>query len=179
MRTRLATETPLLPDKETIVRLLVTSYFVALGLGLIDGTDMSVLVATFLSLWLAQAISSAFLVTLSAMILFGFFRRAAALILAISFFWASYVTLLSAPTQELTAFWRDLALIGALVLTYSHSRTDSGLRVFLTQRIPLAAYLSQVLQSAWDHGGRQETPSAATADQVDLYREDLEQVRVP
>ena len=104
----------------SIVRLLIVSYFMALAIGLIPGTDFTVLAAPFMPWGVARVLTGAIVFGLSCLVLIGLQRRAAALLLAITLFWASYVTLLSAETlQYLGGFWRDLALIGALILTYS------------------------------------------------------------
>ena len=98
-----------------ITRILILSYFVALAMGLIDGAEMSRLAAPFLAEPDATYVMSGVVVGLSALILFGLFRRPAALILSITLFWASYMTMFA--TGDLTGFWRDLALIGGLLMS--------------------------------------------------------------
>ncbi|MXQ07196.1 hypothetical protein GQ651_04995 [Alphaproteobacteria bacterium GH1-50] len=143
------------------VRLLIVSWFVALALHLIPGTDMSALLDPFLPSAAAEMLTSAVILTLSAMIVIGLQRRAAALLLALLTFWASYIGMISAPVHALGAFWRDLALIGALVMTYA-------------DRAPAT------------HPGSDQsptTPRAKTPPQgtrridPDLFRQDLARVR--
>ncbi len=102
------------------VRLLIASYFMALAGGLIPGSDISALLRPFMPDLYASLIIGVVVMALALGVVLGFHRRAAALLLAIILFWSSYVTLLSVgDEQAVGAFWRDLALIGALLLTYA------------------------------------------------------------
>ncbi len=104
------------------VRLLIVSYFMALAIGVIPGTDVTVLAEPFMPWVAARILSGVVVFGLASLILVGIHRRAAALLLAIVIFWASYVTMLSSEgAQVLGGFWRDLALIGALILTYAET----------------------------------------------------------
>jgi len=100
---------------QVITRLLIVSYFVAIALGQITAMDVSLLAETFLPAAQANFVMSGLILALSMMVLFGFFRRPAALVLSLIVFWSSYLTLFSGGGIE--AFWRDLALIGGLLLT--------------------------------------------------------------
>ena len=104
----------------SVVRLLIVSYFMALAIGLIPGTDVTVLAEPFMPWLSARILTGTIVFTLACLILVGIQRRAAALLLAIVLFWASYIVMLSAEGAHIVAgFWRDLALIGALILTYA------------------------------------------------------------
>ncbi|QMU57585.1 MAG: hypothetical protein GKR98_04830 [Boseongicola sp.] len=108
----------------SLVRLLIVSYFMALSVGFIAGTDVSVLAAPIFPAPFDHILTSAIVFSLALMILIGRQRRLAALVLAVMLFWASYVIMLSnSLAHDLDAFWRDLALIGALILTYSGNET--------------------------------------------------------
>ena len=98
-----------------ITRILILSYFLALAGGLINGAQFSRIAAPFLPASLATYVTSAVVVVLSAMVLIGYFRRPAALVLALFLFWASYITMLA--TGDLTGFWRDLALMAGLLMS--------------------------------------------------------------
>lgn len=100
---------------QVVTRLLIVSYFVAVALGQITAMDVSRLAETFLPQAQANLVMCGLILALSAMVLFGFFRRPAALVLALIVFWSSYLTLFSGGDIE--SFWRDLALIGGLLLT--------------------------------------------------------------
>jgi len=105
---------------QSVVRLLIVSYFMALAIGLIPGTDITVLADPFMPWLSARILTGTIVFTLACLILVGIQRRAAALLLAIVLFWASYIVMLSAEGANiLGGFWRDLALIGALILTYA------------------------------------------------------------
>ena len=96
-------------------RILVVSYFIALAFGLIQGAEISRLASPFLSDVYASIGMGALVVLLSAMILTGLFRRPAALVLSLIVFWASYMTLFA--QGDINGFWRDLALIGGLLIS--------------------------------------------------------------
>ncbi len=109
-------------ETTTITRLLVVSFFIALSLGLIDGVDIKRLAIPFVPDPFATYLMRALMLALCAMVLFGFFRRPAALILALMVFWPSYMTLFSGG--DVSAFWRDLALIGGLIMSaYEQKKT--------------------------------------------------------
>lgn len=110
---------------QNVVRILISSYFIAFAIGVFPGTDVSVLLDQFLPAWISTFLTHLGVFTLAVMILTGVQRRAAALLLAIMVFWASYMILMSGPTVDVLGnFWRDLALIGALIMTYADA--DSG-----------------------------------------------------
>ena len=98
-----------------VTRILILSYFVALGLGLIEGAELTRLTAPFLEEPQASYAIGIVVVLLAFMVLTGMFRRPAALILSLILFWASYMSMFA--TDDLTGFWRDLALIGGLLMT--------------------------------------------------------------
>ena len=114
----------------SVTRLLVVSYFFAMGSGFIDGVDVSVLAAPFVSQSMAEYITAGIVIVLSSMVLLGFFRRAAALLLALVVFWASYLTMVvqSGP-EQIATFWRDIALIGALLLTYGEAKAPIRINI--------------------------------------------------
>ena len=165
----------------TVVRILIVSYFIALALYIIPGTDMSVLLQPFLpTLWAAVLTSSAVIV-LSIMIIAGFHRRAAALLLALGTFWASYMTMLNAPVNELGAFWRDLALIGALIMTYADGANDKGSSDAAGSIVESRArsLAQSTMATARSVISRPEgrTRSQERAAVTELYREDLARAR--
>ena len=114
----------------SVTRLLVVSYFFAMGIGTIDGVDVRVLAEPFVSQNTAEYITGGTVIVLSSMVLLGFFRRAAALLLALVVFWASYLTMVvqSGP-EQIATFWRDIALIGALLLTYGETKAPIRINI--------------------------------------------------
>ena len=162
----------------TVVRLLISSYFMALGLGIIPGTDVGRLARPFLPDVAAGIASGAVVSGLALCILVGFHRRAAALLLAIVIFWASYLSMLFVEDSTgIAGFWRDLALIGALILTYAdtaHAGQNDALTVI--SHIPKAAKVrreGKAHAAALEGGEVPRTPSQGRL----LYREDLDIVR--
>ena len=159
----------------SVVRLLIVSYFMALSLGVISGTDISVLAGPFLPALPARILTGGAVFALAAMILIGTHRRAAALLLAIAMFWASYLTILSAPVDELGAFWRDLALIGALILTYADADAEQIARDPAPEfqrrhrRISTKASFMRSDRTSESHSMKQD---------AELYRKDLDLARV-
>ena len=159
------------------IRLLIVSYFVALALGLIKGTDLAVLATPFFPETFAKVLSGLGVTGLSAMILFGFHRRLAALLLAIILFWCSYLASVSpAGIEDIASFWRDLALIGALLLTYADAEGDTRAHAYgtlpeggdiATKSDAVAEYESE---GPTAQGKRSSPPSA-------LFREDFDIVR--
>jgi len=107
-----------------IARVLIASYFLAKAIGLIfDPTGM----AQFLSVsnvpdYLRWP-NAGFEAMAAIAIMIGFQTRMAAALLALYVFWTSFI-LNYVPGDDylLGAFWRDLAMIGGLLLLFSHGR---------------------------------------------------------
>lgn len=99
----------------SIMRLLVLSYFIALSLDLIGGTRMMDFMVPVLPPELADWLMRGLVLMLSLLILIGIGRRHAALVLSLIVFFSSYTSLYAGG--DISHFWRDLALIGALLLT--------------------------------------------------------------
>ncbi len=144
-----------LPDRNTnaskqtgqnLVRIVIASYFLAVAVGLIPGTDASPLTATFLPEPYAGAAGQTVIFVTAYLVLVGVWLRVAALLLATVLFWSSYIH--NTAAGDLEAFWRDLALIGALILTY-------------TQTLPRAATRRAALR--WTPRARRLTPVQAVA----------------
>ncbi len=114
-----------------VTRLIIVSYFVAVALNIIPGVEVARLADPFMPELYAHYTMRTFVLTLCGMVLFGVWRRAAALVLALVVFWTSYITLYSGG--DLGAFWRDLALIGALLLAAN-----------------IAAYVDRAKNEDWD-----------------------------
>lgn len=122
----------------SVMRMLIASYFMALSLGLFQGAEIARLAAPFLPENLATIVMGALVFVLAAMVMTGFHRRSAALVLALVIFWASYLTMFAATAAEdIGAFWRDLALIGGLMLTYNDPEdTALGSPLRFLRRLP-------------------------------------------
>lgn len=169
-----------------VTRLLVVSYFIGLALGLIQGVEVELLLRPFASEGAANILSAALLIGLSCMILTGFYRRPAALVLALVVFWASYLTMVRhAGPDQVGAFWRDLALIGALLMTYGQNAAGSG------GSLPSPANsttqpgdpdsIGDVFPNSPYTGANEEValgrPNPRKRVRTEIYRQDLEVIR--
>lgn len=114
---------------QSVLRLIIGSYFLAVALHLIPGTDLGILLSGVLPSPFDSAIATGMVFTLAFMVMLGRATRLAALLLALMTFYASYLTMLALGVgDELGSFWRDLALIAALLLTYSDDVGGFGWR---------------------------------------------------
>lgn len=98
-----------------IMRLLVLSYFIAGSLGWLGSTALMQFMIPVLPAEAAIRLMQGLILGLSLLILLGVGRKHAALTLALIVFFSSYTALYAGG--DIGAFWRDLALIGALLMT--------------------------------------------------------------
>ncbi len=148
-----------------LTRLLVISYFIAVSLGLIQGTRILDFMRPVLPEGLATPLMRGVVLTLSVLILTGLARRTAALVLSLVVFFSSYAALYSGG--DISAFWRDLALVGALLMTANFKNPEDR----------DLDWSSEV--------GRDRAPQAKDSDQVDPvgplddkpFRDDFDIVR--
>lgn len=124
------------PNGYTLIRILIASYFVAFALQIIPGTEVAVLLRPFLSDVSALMIANAAVLASAVAIVVGWQRRAAALLLALMLFWASYLCMIEQPEKGLGGFWRDLALIGALMLTYADTEARGNDALTFIRHLP-------------------------------------------
>jgi len=106
-----------------LIRIVIGSYFMAISLGMIHGVDRAALFAPALPAPMAQWAGSALLFGLSLAFMSGLCLRLSALTLGL-FVLASSVAehFLFAQVGTMSFFWRDLALVGAVLLSYSALR---------------------------------------------------------
>ena len=111
---------------QNLVRIVIASYFLAISVGLIPGTTALPLTEPFLPEAHAAAAGKAVVFAAAYLVLLGLWLRFSALLLATLLFWSSYIQNVGAGNLE--GFWRDLALIGALILTYTQTlpRAERG-----------------------------------------------------
>jgi uncharacterized membrane protein YphA (DoxX/SURF4 family) len=122
-----------------LIRILIASYFLALGAGVIPGSDISALFAAVLPAPYAGLLAGGIVFALAYMVLIGFWLRPAALLLALVVFWSSYISVSHLGfADQLGGFWRDMALIAALILTYAETdpRARSRRSAFRSVRTP-------------------------------------------
>jgi len=125
---------------QNLLRILIASYFIAVSIGLIAGTDGTPLVGAYLPPEPAALIGRSSFFILGYLVLTGIWLRPAAMLLGIIMFWSSYILNFGPQaTAPLGDFWRDLALLGALMLTYTRlSPWDLRLGA-LMRRVPEVA----------------------------------------
>ncbi len=109
------------------LRVLIGSYFLAVALNIIPGTNLAILFSTVLPAPWDSALAAGSVFILAFMVMIGSHTRLAALVLAMMTFFASYLTMIQIGVEhELGSFWRDIALIAALILTYSEQDRKRG-----------------------------------------------------
>ena len=105
---------------QNLLRVLIASYFLAVAVGFVPGTDPTILFKYLLPAPHSAVLGTAVAVSLSFLILTGFALRTSVLLMSLGIFWSSYLTALELGlSEQLGYFWRDLALIAALMLTIS------------------------------------------------------------
>lgn len=125
---------------QNLVRIVIASYFLAVSTGLIPGTVAWPLTAPFLPEPYAGLAGKAAIFLTAYLVLVGVWLRVSALLLATLLFWSSYIA--NAGTGNLEAFWRDLALIGALILTYTQTLPRAAARRSVLRWTPRARRLA-------------------------------------
>lgn len=133
----------------TALRVMIASYFLAVALTIIPGTDLSLLFAPVLPAPYSGATAAGLVFIFSFMIMIGMATRVAALIIALMTFYASYLTMIALGVEnELGSFWRDIALIAALLLTYSEPELRSRRRRRLIHRNIVPRRVNAILARA-------------------------------
>lgn len=102
-----------------LLRTVLASYFIALALGLIASTDVTLLPKLILGENQANFVANTSVFILAYLVLMGIWLRPAALILGAYFLASSaYVTLPNPSPESMSSFWRDVALLAGLMMTY-------------------------------------------------------------
>ena len=115
-----------------MLRTVVASYFIALSLGLIQSTDVTALPALVMAHNQANFLANTAIFILAYLVLMGVWLRPAALLLAGYFLVSSgYAVTASQSAEAMSNFWRDLALIAGLMMTY----LQTGLRERKTRAV--------------------------------------------
>lgn len=111
---------------QNMLRVLIASYFLAGAIGLIPGTDLTSLTDRLLPTVLSAPVAGLTVFILAYLVMVGIWLRGAALLLGILTFWASYLHMIGLGLEsELGVFWRDLALIASLMLTYAEPDAEA------------------------------------------------------
>ena len=108
------------PNAQNLLRIIIASYFIAGSVGVISGSSLLPLAEQVLPERAAGIVASVATFVLAYLVMIGIWLRPAALLLGMLTFWASYIHLMQVGMENgLGTFWRDLALIAALMLTYA------------------------------------------------------------
>jgi len=110
---------------QNMIRIVIGSYFMALSLDFVVGVDQAALFSTFLSAEAADLVGSTILLVVSLAFMVGTQLRLSSLMLAMFVLSSSMIqNFMYFEIQNLSQFWRDLALICAVMLNYSNLKTD-------------------------------------------------------
>lgn len=102
-----------------LLRLILSSYFIGVSLGLVQGTDVTVLAAMVFDGNTAIFAGNTLVFILAYFVLMGMWLRPAALLLAAYVIGSSgHAAFILGGGGDLNAFWRDLALTAGLMMTY-------------------------------------------------------------
>jgi len=149
---------------QAILRLLIASYFIAVALQLIPGTNLGILFSGVLPAPYDAATSAGLVFILAFMVMGGIATRGAALLIALMTFYASYLTMISLGIEDqLGSFWRDLALIAALLLTYSEPQAGTRTRRRLLHRTVAPRRIAALVRDALTPRTPRPVPAASFA----------------
>jgi len=125
------------PVGHNLIRVVIASYFIAVSIGLITGTNGIALAALVLPAQTAELVGSSALFILGTLVLTGIWLRPAAILLSVIILAASLLQYFGpASALVLSELWRDLTLVCALMLTYSASRQRGAAPATLAQWTP-------------------------------------------
>jgi len=127
---------------QNLIRVLIASYFDAVSVGMINGTNATPLVAVFLPDAWAHFAGSSIIFVLAYMVMTGIWLRPAAMLLGLIMFWSSYILNFSPEGPIMVGdFWRDLTLVGALMLTYVKSGPRASQRRAMFRKTPQVRHI--------------------------------------
>lgn len=106
-----------------LIRIVIGSYFMAISLDLISGLDPSALFSAYLPEHIARPAGTTLLFALSVAFMSGLFLRMMSLMLAIFVLSSSvFQNYIGPETTTVSSFWRDLALVCGILLSYCSLR---------------------------------------------------------
>lgn len=120
----------------TVARIIIASYFLAKAIGLIfDPNSFDIVFATTPIPEYFRWPDMMFQFVAATFILIGFQTRLAAALLAMHVFWTSFIfNYVPGDPVAISAFWKDLAMIGGLILLFSHGRGALALDGWFAKR---------------------------------------------
>ena len=118
-----------------LIRIVIGSYFMAISLNLIEGFDPSALFTPLADDRTARLAGMGVLFTLSVVFMSGVALRIAALALALFILCSSFAQNVLGPEPlPMSSFWRDLALVCAVLMSYSTLRRQELRKAALIMR---------------------------------------------
>lgn len=106
-----------------LIRIVIGSYFMAIALDLIKGIDPSILFLSLTAPTTADLLGTMLLFVITAAFMIGVFLRLTSLTLALFVLTTSLIQNLVMPGlpegENIGAFWRDLTLVCAILLSYT------------------------------------------------------------
>jgi uncharacterized membrane protein YphA (DoxX/SURF4 family) len=103
-----------------LIRIVIGSYFMAVSLDLVIGVDQTILFAPFMSAALADLVGSTLIFVSSVLFMTGVALRLTSLFLAMFVLCSSVIqNFIVFEMGNLSDFWRDVALVCAVILNYS------------------------------------------------------------
>ncbi len=100
----------------SVVRILIASYFLATATGLIFEPASRTFLDAVLPVSQAQFVTTTYLFLTSFAIMVGIAVRPCALLLSIYIFWSGFLHYDLGDPVALSAFWRDMALLGSVLM---------------------------------------------------------------
>ncbi|RYH12082.1 hypothetical protein [Tropicimonas sp. IMCC6043] len=179
MKNASGTRVVLSATAQNLLRITIASYFLAGAIGLIPGSSLLPLTARVLPPELAGPVATFSVFGLSYLVMIGVWLRGAALTLGLLTFWASYLRMLELGLDEdLGTFWRDLALIAALMLTYAETDSESVRRRSIVRRPrPRRIHPRRLGDENGARGDAKETEKLSIEEMERLFHEDFENAR--
>lgn len=140
-----------------MIRIIIGSYFMALSLGLIQGVDQRAIFAPLFGQEMGDLLGTTILFAITMAFMTGLYLGATSIMLTI-FVMASSIVENFAPfaPQNISAIWRDLALVcGGLLSYFSLKTTDMHPTSLIARR-----YVSRVVKDAKAITPRRVSPPA-------------------
>jgi uncharacterized membrane protein YphA (DoxX/SURF4 family) len=144
------------PTELKIARILIAFYFIAVAVGFAEGVTLIPLFAGFLDPQVSAFASSSVLFVMGFLVLTGSLLRGVALMMSGLLLSVYLLTAIRTGGFEVpTTIWRDIALIGALTLTYAQR-----------ENVLLRALPKRRQAKSEDHGGLSKKEVDAMLQQV-------------
>ena len=135
--TTAATTTQMSASGLNLLRFALASYFIGVSLGLINGSNVTALAHLFLPHNLAEFGANTLVFILAFFVLMGVWLRPAALCLAgVVIVNSAYVTWMAGNPEAMSDFWRDVAMMAGLMMTYIQTGMRDTHRRALVRRQP-------------------------------------------